>query len=68
MQGLSFIQQAIYIFQEAVGPLEFMTSRQIDSVTISLDGYQTTSIRVAAAKYQQIKLKNTFCFREHSAE
>lgn len=45
-------------FSGTSGAFGIQTSRQIDSVTISLDGYQTTSIRLASSKYEQIKLKN----------
>ena len=45
-------------FSGTSGAFGIQTSRQIDSVTISLDGYQTASIRLASSKYEQIKLKN----------
>ncbi len=40
------------------GAFGIQTTRLIDSVTISLDGYQTASMRIASSKYEQIKLKN----------
>ena len=45
-------------FSGTRGAFGIQTTRQIDSVTISLDGYQSTSIRLASSKYEQIKLKN----------
>ena len=45
-------------FSGTSGAFGIQTARQIDSVTISLDGYQSTSIRLASSKYEQIKLKN----------
>jgi Ca-activated chloride channel family protein len=39
------------------GAFGILTSREKDSLTLSLDGYETVSVSVNAAKYQRITLK-----------
>lgn len=42
------------------GAFGIMLSNPIDSITVSLDGYQSTSVKVDAARYQQLVLKMLF--------
>ncbi len=42
------------------GTFGIMTSKDIDSVTVSLDGYQPLSMRRESAKYQSITLKTLY--------
>ena len=42
------------------GTFGIMTSKNIDSVTVTLDGYQPLSVRLESAKFQSITLKNLY--------
>jgi Ca-activated chloride channel family protein len=42
------------------GTFGIMTSQNVDSVTVTLDGYQPLSLRLEAAKYQNITLKTLY--------
>lgn len=42
------------------GTFGIMTSKNIDSVTVTLDGYQPASLKLESAKYQSITLKTLY--------
>ena len=44
----------------STGVFGFMINKSTDSLTISLDGYQTLCIKVDASQYQQVVLKTLF--------
>ena len=50
-----------YIYSSgSSGSFGIMTTKQIDSVTISLDGYQSLSIKLESAKYHSLVLKTLY--------
>jgi Ca-activated chloride channel homolog len=56
-----FLHSTGYVYASGgSGAFGIMTSRAFDSITVSLDGYQTLSVRLETTRYQSLTLRPLF--------